>query len=82
MRTYTLPASVGSGMLSRLGRLDWRVVQAKIRIVFDPEEAGRRRKVVTAELRVPNTSNLKNQTWRHQIVSEKYIERWGLAAPG
>jgi hypothetical protein len=37
---------------------------------------------VTAELRVPNTSNLKNQTWRHQIVSEKYIERWGLAAPG
>lgn len=65
-----------------IGRLDWRVVQAKIRIVFDPEEAGRRRKVVTAELRMPNTSNLKNQTWRHQLVSEKYIERWGLTAPG
>jgi hypothetical protein len=65
-----------------IGRLDWRVVQAKIRIVFDPEEAGRRKKVVTAELRVPNSSNLKNQSWRHQLVSEKYIERWGLAAPG
>jgi hypothetical protein len=65
-----------------IGRLDWRVVQAKIRIVFDAEEAGRRKKVVTVELRLPNTSNLKNQTWRHQLVSEKYIERWGLAAPG
>jgi hypothetical protein len=64
-----------------IGRLDWRVVQAKIRIVFDPEEAGRRKKVVTAELRVPNSSNLKNQSWQHQLVSEKYIERWGLAAP-
>jgi hypothetical protein len=64
-----------------IGRLDWRVVQAKIRIVFDPEEPGRRKKVVTAQLRVPNASNLKNQSWRHQLVSEKYIERWGLAAP-
>jgi hypothetical protein len=71
-----------SGDAEPIGRLDWRVVQAKIRIVFDPEEAGRRRKVVTAELRIPNTSNLKNQSWRHQLVSEKYIERWGLAAPG
>ena len=65
-----------------IGRLDWRVVQAKIRIVFDAEEVGRRKKAVTAELRLPNTSNLKNQTWRHQLVSEKYIERWGLVAPG
>ena len=65
-----------------IGRLDWRVVQAKIRIVFDPEQVGRRQKVVTAELRLPNWSNLKNQTWRHQLVSEKYMERWGLAAPG
>jgi hypothetical protein len=64
-----------------IGRLDWRVVHAKIRIVFESEEAGRRRKVVTAELRTPNASNLKNQTWRHQLVSETYIERWGLAAP-
>jgi hypothetical protein len=39
--------------------LDWRVVQAKIRIVFDPEQVGRRQKVVTAELRLPNWSNLK-----------------------
>jgi hypothetical protein len=70
------------GEAEPIGRLDWRVVQAKLRIVFDPEEAGRRKKVVTAVLRVPNASNLKNQTWRHQLVSEKYIERWGLAAPG
>jgi hypothetical protein len=70
------------GNAEPIGRLDWRVVQAKLRIIFDPEEAGRRKKVVTAELRLPNASNLKNQTWRHQLVSEKYIERWGLAAPG
>ena len=69
------------GHAELLGRLDWRVVQAKIRIVFDAEEAGRRKKVVTVVLRVPNTANLKNQTWRHQLVSEKFIERWGLAAP-
>jgi hypothetical protein len=66
------------GHVEPIGRLDWRVVLAKIRIVFDPEEAGRRKKVVT----VPNSSNLKNQSWRHQLISEKYIERWGLAAPG
>jgi hypothetical protein len=70
------------GAAEPISRLDWRVVQAKLRIVFDAEEAGRRKKVVTAELRVPNASNLKNQTLRHQLVSEKYIERWGLAAPG
>jgi hypothetical protein len=29
------------GEAEPIGRLDWRVVQAKIRIVFDPEEAGR-----------------------------------------
>jgi hypothetical protein len=65
-----------------IGRLDWRVVEAKIRTVFEPEEAGRRKKIVTAVLRMPNTSNLKNQTWRHQLVSQKYLERWGLAALG
>jgi hypothetical protein len=70
------------GEAEPIGRLDWRVVQAKIRIIFDAEDAGRRKKVVTAELRLPNTSNLKNQTWHHQLISEKYIERWGLAAPG
>jgi hypothetical protein len=29
------------------------------------------------ELRAPNGSNLRDRTWRHQIV-EKYLARWGL----
>jgi hypothetical protein len=69
------------GAAEPISRLDWRVVHAKLRIIFHPEASGRREKVVVAELRAPNSSNLKNQTRRHQLVSEKYIERWGLAAP-
>ena len=56
-------------------------MHAKLRIIFHPEASGRREKVVNVELRMPNASNLKNQTFRHRLVSEKYIERWGLAAP-
>jgi hypothetical protein len=61
-----------------LRRLEWRVTQAKLRIAFHPEANGRRDKVINVELRSPNGSNLKDQTQRHQIVSEKYLHRWGL----
>jgi hypothetical protein len=56
----------------------WQVTQAKLKIVFDPEAAGKRTKAINVELRAPNGSNLKDQSRRHQIISEKYLARWGL----
>jgi hypothetical protein len=61
-----------------LRRPEWRVSQAKLRINFHPEGKGKRAKTINVELRAPNGSNLKDQTRRHQIVSEKYLARWGL----
>jgi hypothetical protein len=61
-----------------LKRANWRVMQAKLCIVFHPEQTGKRDKKIVIELRAPNGSNLKDQTRRHQLVSEKYLERWGL----
>jgi hypothetical protein len=57
---------------------DWRVTQAKLKIVFYPETAKKRAKTISVELRAPNGSNLRDQTRRHQIISEKYLARWGL----
>jgi hypothetical protein len=61
-----------------LPRSEWRVTQAKLRITFHPEANGKREKAINVELRAPNGSNLKDQTQRHQMVSEKYLLRWGL----
>lgn len=61
-----------------LRRPDWQVTQAKLKIVFHPEAAKKRAKTINVELRAPNGSNLKDQTRRHQIISEKYLLRWGL----
>jgi hypothetical protein len=61
-----------------LQRPEWRVTQAKLRIVFHPEATGKREKAINVELRAPNGCNLKDQTQRHQIVSEKYLLLWGL----
>jgi hypothetical protein len=61
-----------------LQRSEWRVTQAKLRIVFHPEANRKREKAINVELRAPNGSNLKDQTHRHQMVSEKYLLLWGL----
>jgi hypothetical protein len=61
-----------------LQRSEWRVTQAKLRIAFRPEANGKREKAINVELRAPNGSNLKDQTQRHQLVSEKYLLLWGL----
>jgi hypothetical protein len=61
-----------------LRRPDWRVIQAKLKIAFYPEAKGKRAKTINVELRALNGSNLRDQTRRHQIVSEKYLARWGL----
>jgi hypothetical protein len=66
------------GDFDLLRRPDWLVTQAKLKIVFYPEAEGKRAKTINVELRAPNGSNLKDQTRRHQIVSEKYLARWGL----
>jgi hypothetical protein len=61
-----------------LQRSEWHVTQAKLRIAFHPEANGKREKAINVELRAPNGSNLKDQTQRHQMVSEKYLILWGL----
>jgi hypothetical protein len=61
-----------------LRRANWRVTQARLQIVFHPEAGQTRDKTVTIELRAPNGSNLKEQIRHHQIISEKYLARWGL----
>ncbi len=62
--------------------LDWQVTQARLRIAFHPEAKGKREKTINVELRAPNGSNLKDQTYGHQLVSEKYLRRWGLIVGG
>lgn len=57
---------------------NWRVTHAKLRIVFHTEAGQTRDKTVTIELRAPNGSNLREQLRHHQIISEKYLARWGL----
>jgi hypothetical protein len=66
------------GDFDPLRRPAWRVMQARLRIAFHPDGHGKRGKAITVELRAPNGSNLRDQTRRHQIVSEKYLVRWGL----
>ena len=61
-----------------LRRPDWQITQAKLKIAFYPEAKGKRAKTINVELSAPNGSNLRDQTRRHQIVSEKYLVRWGL----
>jgi hypothetical protein len=61
-----------------LQRFEWQVIQAKLRIVFQPEPGRTREKSVTIDLRAPNSSNLKEQIGRHLLISRKYLARWGL----
>lgn len=66
-----------------LNSSDWFVTHATLRIVFHPEPGRTRAKIVSIQLRTPNGSNLRDQTRQHQVVSQKYLARWGLlAAPG
>jgi hypothetical protein len=76
MGTSMPGAPVGSATSVCCGDLTGRS-QAKLKIVFYPEAEGKRAKTINVELRAPNGSNLKDQTRRHQIVSEKYLARWG-----
>jgi hypothetical protein len=57
---------------------DWFVTGAKLCIAFHPKGRETRGKRITIDLRWPRSSNLRDQTHRHQLISEKYLERWGL----
>jgi hypothetical protein len=59
---------------------DWHVTHATLRLVFYPDPGRTREKIVSFELRAPNGSNLRDQTLQHQIVSQKYLAKWGLLA--
>jgi hypothetical protein len=61
-----------------LQRPEWRVIAAKLKIIFLAEKPERRDKIVTVDLRDPNVSNLREHMRHHQILSEKYLSRWGL----
>lgn len=56
----------------------WRIEHARLQIMFQPDRDGGRDKRVTIELRRPNGSNLKEQIRRHDLISSKYLARWGL----
>jgi len=56
----------------------WTIEQARLRITFHPDRAGGRERKINIELRAPNGSNLKDQTRHHEIISSKYLARWGL----
>ena len=68
------------GDTNPLIRPEWRVTHAAVRIVFHPGPSGKHEGIVKIELRAPNGSNLRDQMQRHQIISQKYLARWGLVA--
>ena len=56
----------------------WRVLSAKLRVVFEPEKESRAEKRVIVELKVPDRSNLRDQTEQHHLIAETLLARWGL----
>jgi hypothetical protein len=59
---------------------EWHITQAKLRVVFHREAGKTKDKTVTIELRAPNGTNIREQIRQHQIISQKYLARWGLVA--
>lgn len=70
------------GDANPLQRGNWQIEQARLQIVFHPDHDGGREKRVLIELRAPNGSNLKEQERRHELISSKYLLRWGLLDAG
>jgi hypothetical protein len=66
------------GNTDPLKDLNWSIEQAKLRIVFHADRPGGKERRINIELRAPNGSNLRDQTRRHEIISRKYLARWGL----
>jgi hypothetical protein len=70
------------GDANPLTRENWSIEHAKLQIVFHPERDGTRGKRITIELRAPNGSNLKEHVKQHELISSKYLARWGLIGAG
>lgn len=70
------------GDTNPLRRDHWRIEHARLQIVFQPDRDGGRDKRITIELRRPNGSNLKEHIRRHELISSKYLARWGLVHAG
>lgn len=59
-------------------RSGFRVVQARLTIEFLPRPGHRRGKLLHIDITVPNGSTLKDRIDAERLISEKYVERWGL----
>ena len=70
------------GDANPLRRDHWRIEQAKLLIVFQADRDGGRDQRITIDLRWPNGSNLKEHVPRHELISSKYLARWGLINAG
>ena len=68
------------GASDLLVRAGWSITKAKLRVIFHPAPSERRGKTITIELSLPNWSNLKERTFRHQLLSNKYLRCCGLLA--
>jgi hypothetical protein len=58
----------------------WRVVAVRIRVVFEPDGKGKREKAVGVELKLPDRTNLRDQTRQHRLIGETLLDRWGVYA--
>ncbi|MCA8909829.1 MAG: hypothetical protein KDA64_18360 [Rhodospirillaceae bacterium] len=65
-----------------LGSDGWRVLSAKLRIVFEPEAGKTRTKTVTFELKAPDRTNLRDQIDQHRQIADTLLARWGLYEGG
>jgi hypothetical protein len=59
---------------------EWSVSQAVLRIQFHAEEGKRRGRTISIRLRQPNISDIRDLTQQHQMISQKYLAKWGLLA--
>ena len=55
----------------------WKVEEVGLRIEFKPKN-NKRAKPVYVELKLPNRSNLRDQTEEHRFITNHLIDRWGL----
>ena len=54
------------------------VHQAKISVLFRPDNGSRQGKVIPIQLTLPNGCTLKGKTEKERLICEKYLPRWGL----
>lgn len=68
------------GTVSPLRAGGWKILAATVRIILSAQE-GKRRRTLTATLRVPNTTTSPNTTESDRQFIFGLLERWGLLAP-